>query len=678
MDNQRCYRYRPKQWIAVESLLLLVALLATNSQPISAAGREHRQKSQEEASIFPKDLNFGQQAFNHPKSLAVVFSNFNDADINILNIYLAQRVEQQDKIETRMSTAEFYVSRVDERTTIPPQGNLTFDVVYLPINLGESTAELVINTTTGIFQYKTSGFGIDSPFQISPLVGIRGIPEHVLLTPDVVIFNPYDHPIRITEIYSSGGRFQLELPLDKSGGNRWLIDPYQRKSVIRLKFLESEPGKYSGFLRIKINCLAQNCPTDLVVVPIEIEVKQEHGLYLQNALLDMGTIIIAPELKRKKIELSLLHSKTKITANLISVSLMSKIIDDRLQLSDYETVIQFKSRENILELLIEPIKMMNNQSKQIFLQGTLILITCHHPADHNCKIQNALYIPIYAKFLKGSIFVSNLTAVVIPKSKLSATLLIRNDLLETLLIRKIILPVGESELLALSSIDDINKDLPVALQPGENFSQIISFDFSNISKQHFLSINSTIQIQTNVTHLESLLQCYTGILRSILPKPVFQKMLSQEHSTSSKIIFAYTEEEIIDQDFVTSIDFGVLPLNTLMKKRIIFLNENPVAVKLQWKSSNSKIPNFSILVLGCGRKNQFKNLLYCEELQPLEWIVFEIRVESAYEGDDFSAKFHLKTDYEDIEIPVLAKAKTGVLYIEDRLLTLQDCFPVRT
>ena len=191
---------------------------------------------------------------------------------------------------------------------VPPQGNFTFSLVFLPTRIGAVQSEVIVRTSFGQLKYHVQGVGVASPFKLVPLtqlVSYAGVNSNAAIIPDITLYNPYELPLQITEIFSSGGKFYLELPTAAGGTTEdnsdvraqlWTISAYEKRPVIRVRFVGSlVAGNYSAYIRMKVKCPDDEEMEDItLVVPIKMEVRamQTISLYPEKSLIQLGSVLM--------------------------------------------------------------------------------------------------------------------------------------------------------------------------------------------------------------------------------------------------------------------------------------------------------------------------------------------------------------------------------------------------
>lgn len=108
-------------------------------------------------------------------------------------------------------------------------------------------------------------------------------------------------------MYSTGGGLHLELPNGEAdaSGDVWQIAPFETKPIMRANFLAKSEKNHTAFIRIKTN-MSEN---ESVIVPIEVEVSSNPGIYSTVDMIDFGVLRSNDDSKSMKIEI--MNSGTK-------------------------------------------------------------------------------------------------------------------------------------------------------------------------------------------------------------------------------------------------------------------------------------------------------------------------------------------------------------------------------
>lgn len=543
------------------------------------------------------------------------------------------------------STSDFYSSYFKE-SVIPPEGNTTFNVVFLPRQLGATAGSIEIHTSFGLLHYHVKGNGIECPYRLKPLVGISA-PLNATLTPEITLYNPHNTPLQIIEIYSSGGNFQLELPSGAQEGPQalWEIPPHSTRSVIRVRFHGKTPGNHTSYVRIKISG-GNDVPTlieKMLVVPIEIEIKKHTGYYVKEPFLDL-TIENAKE------------NITTISWNLTNSGQRPLFIKSWGVFFDGSSYI-YGSKIYITR---KPQIMLNfeidwtRNPEQSLIKGD---ISVTYDVNSNNDSEFYFKIPFSVQLLRGKLkyepgilkFLTSNDADHKPRR-----LVMRNSFNVPLSISNIFVPEDCSRNFQITGF------LPKVLQPEREETVLrISRIFSENSNQ---SISSYIRLVTNVTDYELPVYSYTGKLKRILP-------------FSTTIPRPAAEYEQLDLD-EKELNFGILPISTIGETLIAFFNANPVEIPiLHWKgaitSEGAGAPTITVILRGCGPQTG-GNLFLCHSILPKHWIVFQVSVRSST-TDSYHGRFSITTDYEEIVTPISFTTAVGKL--ELNRLHFDDCFP---
>ncbi|XP_020801323.1 transmembrane protein 131 homolog [Drosophila serrata] len=638
---------KPLPRLFAEPFLLILVLLLT----LEASGEKVLQESfmgmqkpsahdlgelLRDLRLVPSRLDFGTWSVGQARSQTVTLFNQH-----------ANRTLQLNAVAG--PSPAFYSSFLGTRE-VPPQGNTTFNVVFLPRQLGAVAADLLIHTSFGQAELAVQGEGSECPYRLKPLVGIKA-PMNATLTPEIHMYNPHERPLQILEIYSSGGEFQLELPSGGSEGpqNLWEIPPHTLKPVIRISFHGRTAGNHSAYIRIKIAEQELDIGQEnILVIPVEFEILPRHSAYARNPLADFGRLatLNAPDTLQFKLDVRNDKSHRLFGSYLRNIPGLSFdanntsiVLDPRL----------FEGTESINDLLV---------------------INTSNQSSSDSDTDPAFTVLVRAEIFQGGLsFDGNVTKFV--SSSLDGeeaaplernrSLIVRNNFAQPLILFNVSLsvPVDES-LLEVTLLGSPR----VVLQPGESV-ELLRLNLLNEE----VPFESFLRIETNVTIFELPLVSCSGRLH-VSTQP-FKLRLDQE----------VQKESVYSLD----LDLGTVPFAEMSRDGFVLLhNDNPVPVKItNWFLKHPKTVYSQSSFLGCRRaedwdhksaQNETSLWHLCTELSPGDSAVFKVAIQT-YEAEATYGTLKISTPYELIRVRVKFEASVGQLEIEQEQLDFKNCFP---
>lgn len=489
------------------------------------------------------------------------------------------------------------------------------------------------------------------------MIGLK-LPLNSSISPEIKLYNPHAFPLQISEIYSSGGEFQLELPINTTNGDQegdyklWEIPSFTSKPIIRIRFNAFRTGNHSAYVRIKIASSPLLSEEKMLVVPIEIEVYNKSGLYIQSPLLDFG--MIGNNDGIQKFVYNLLNSGQQV----ISIKNWGIESDNQIATSSEcikIDVVQFRQR-NFTDYLTVDVDWSRCIDMTHILTGYVYLIADGLDDD----IDDVIYrFPFYGHIIQGNLSynVENLKFSRNDKRtyEIVRPFAIRNNYNVPLAITNITVPESCSRYFKISGFS------PTVLQPNTLHTLL---DILPIQQQQQLlqsnvtTIEEHFRIITNVSDYNIPLWLYTGLLRRIVP-----------------VDFARERSQVDEK----ALNFGaLLPVGKQTELLIAFVNENPISVEItHWKgaiTSGNGQAQLSTINRGCS-KMSLDDLLFCSpNVPPGEWIVFSISVQSNTVGS-FGGNFLLRTPFEEINTPVKFSTAMGRLELKNKM-SFEECFPV--
>ncbi|KAK9284891.1 hypothetical protein L1049_024072 [Liquidambar formosana] len=262
-----------------------------NSENIKSGSFEG--SSSPHVKISPPLLDWGQKYLYFPSLAFLTVSNTrNDS---ILHVY-----------EPFSTDIQFYPCNFSE-TVLGPGEVASLCFVFLPRWLGSSSAQLILQTSSGGFLVQAKGFAMDSPYGIQPIVGLD-VSSSGRWSKNLSLFNPFDETLYVEEVtawimISLGntshtaetictmedflgpdelGLLSVKDWLDVRGGQvgfplmamrphrNWEIGPRSTETLIEIDFSFDSEGKVFGVFCLQLLRSSQD-KSDMVMVPLEAE-----------------------------------------------------------------------------------------------------------------------------------------------------------------------------------------------------------------------------------------------------------------------------------------------------------------------------------------------------------------------------------------------------------------------
>ncbi|XP_055916641.1 transmembrane protein 131 homolog [Eupeodes corollae] len=582
-------------------------------------------------SFQPSSLDFGAWSIGTAQSHVVTLVNKNENS----SVYLSS---------VSGKTADFYSSFFQDKV-VPPRGNTTFNVVFLPRSHGAVETNLLIHTSFGQARLLVKGEGRECPYRLKPLVGIRA-PLNSTLSPEIHMYNPHTKPLQIVEVYSSGGQFQLELP---SGGQEgpqdlWEIPPHSTKPIIRIRFNGINPGNHTAYIRIKIAGSDDDGlgGDNILVIPVEFEILTTYGLFSPMPVIDFGRLTTKEKMHTFKVELK---NSGKSPVNIIDYELRN---------------IEFPISINRLfsEITLDP----STFQTSTIINGELVVKSAFARSPKEI-MELVLY--VRAEVFNGALeFNKNITRFITKSQNFTLPhrhFWVVNNFSEPLAI----LNVTTSETInpnpnpngnETSAAFKISNFVPIVLQPGQNHT-IFEITLLNETANDL----KLLQIITNVTTYRLPVIVCTGLLD----------------------FYTIDTDDINMKTTNSVLDLGTVPFGEMSHSGyVVIKNSNPIPLEVvYWDFSSPQGVYFHSTFLGCLKTKKEENkplseskFELCFKLNMGDVAVYQIGIQS-YQAKSLSGNLKIRTEHEQIVVTVKFDTIMGRLEIDQSKLHFGDCFP---
>ncbi|BES90638.1 Protein of unknown function (DUF3651) [Nesidiocoris tenuis] len=567
--------------------------------------------------FFPPVLDFKQRDFGVPyhETVAVVNTSGN-------------RSVHMSSISG--NTVHFHSSFFQDKV-IPPLSNTTFDVVFLGRGEGEIKSTLFIHTSEGSFKYHVRGESSYSPYRLRSLSGVR-LPLNASYSPLIVMHNPHSTSIQLSEVYSSSGEFHLELPSGDLEGPRqiWSVPAFLTKPIIRLRFHASSQKNHTAYIRLKVDETGE-----ILIIPIDIEVDVNGGLYAPDDLIDFGIGGTGDQPKVLKLYLknsgkraikiqdvySMPYSKSlNIDFQPVTVSPDHAVTEVATLAFDWKSA--FESGETFGKIFVK----CANSNQRVVLSYTATVLDGGLFYDSN-----------QTKFQSDQYEIEPRTITMTNRYKVPVTIFNISLASE-----------------AAYYFQVVNFE-PFIFHPGETRIVMVIEAIGGSLPLH-LKLESEILVFSNVSTISIPILCYDGKLAKVL----------------------------VSDPNDTELYFGTVGSGTLKMVNFALVNENPVAVQILDLSLNMTESTIYAAAVEKGNSttasiaissNDYNVTLSEPFIGPGYFCIVQVSVPAGPAPGNVYGEVKIETEFEVIRMPLFMRVEHGSLRVVTNPVEFNDCFP---
>lgn len=589
-----------------------------SSGHLQADGSHHNRREQpniRRIRFEPSYLDFHEKSVGMPSIRTV----------SIINPHTDQNLQLQS---ISGSTVHFHASFFQSKV-VHPLGNTTFEIVFLARLVGNVENTLFIHTSKGVYPYQVFGVGVPNPYRLRPFLGAR-VPLNFSFSALINMHNPYNLPLQVIEMYSSGGDLHLELPsgLEEAPQKHWEIPPYETKALMRASFVGRVASNHTAFIRIKASQPAPN--QELLILPFEVEVTTAPGLFSSADLLDFGTLRTMDE--PKSIGLYLVNAGHKQ----VHISAVS-IEPPNSALSIGFTPTLLKPGSKYIKIATATYSAFQvKRSRQA--SGKVVIKT-------NSKITPRLEIPYHVNILQGTIAYSvSKTRFFVGRSPfvpITKELPITNSFLFTMIIYDAVFPPEVDHIFSI-----VNFTKPARIPPQRT---VTPFYVQFLANGSDIAFSTILRVYTNASIFTVPIHCFDGKLKYAVDG---------------------LEEDVVD--------YGTVGTAENRTKLLKIFNNNPIEVTIYRIECNIKFGR--IKLLGSEAINESKHAKgnntpsTTTEQHPANAqqandgkvsikagfvTYFSVEVAVPKQEGQYIGEIEVDTDYETLHIPLHLKAMDG-------------------
>ncbi|GMT19197.1 hypothetical protein PFISCL1PPCAC_10494 [Pristionchus fissidentatus] len=201
------------------------------------------------------------------------------------------------RVDAILGDSPFIHSTFVAPNTLKKDECARLSLAFLSREMGVHQGPLMMHSSEGaVYSVQTMGETTSNRFRVPPFVGSR-IAINGTLRRELVIHNPFEHPLRITDIASSGGGLFVSLPSNQdpqypANTQIWDLNPFESRHVANLVLVGAKEANSTAFALVRAEVVREDSveKLDPFFFSMPYQCTSAPGVYPSTDLLDFGLI----------------------------------------------------------------------------------------------------------------------------------------------------------------------------------------------------------------------------------------------------------------------------------------------------------------------------------------------------------------------------------------------------
>lgn len=208
------------------------------------------------------------------------------------------RIEDEDvKLDAILGDSPFIHSTFIKPTTLKREECARLSLAFLSREMGMLSGPLMMHSSEGaVYSVHTAGETTSNRFRVPPFVGSR-VAINGTISRELVIHNPFEYPLRITDIASSGGGLFVQLPtkqdpLYPANQQIWELNPFESRHVANLLLVGTKEANSTAFALVRAQVVREDSVErlDPFFFSMPFQCTAAPGVFPATDILDFGII----------------------------------------------------------------------------------------------------------------------------------------------------------------------------------------------------------------------------------------------------------------------------------------------------------------------------------------------------------------------------------------------------